>query len=49
MCDPYRLDDGENDGSFDEIPGRILSMGLVGADEEIGEIASARPKRIGDA
>lgn len=41
MCYPYRLDHCENNGAFDHIPRRVLSMGLVRANVEIGEVSSA--------
>jgi hypothetical protein len=39
MCDSYRLDDGEDDGTLDHVAGRVLAIGLVRLDLEVDQVA----------
>jgi hypothetical protein len=38
MSDPYRLDNGEDHGSLDQVAWRVLAMGLIRLDLEVDQV-----------
>jgi hypothetical protein len=39
MRNPYRLEDGEDNGTLDQVAGRVLAMRLVRLDLEVDQVA----------